>query len=72
MGTVTYARHIYARAMASFEHCMMDSSVISFIVHLLLCKQIRIRFHALMATYVAIVTMSNPTIYTVAFTFQYN
>lgn len=35
MGTVTYARHIYARAMASFEHCMIDSSVVSFIVHLL-------------------------------------
>ena len=35
MGTVTYARHIYARAIASFEHCMMDSSVVSFIVHLL-------------------------------------
>lgn len=36
MGTVTYARHIYARAMASFEHCMIPSSVVSFIVHLLL------------------------------------
>ena len=35
MGTVTYARHIYARAIASFEHCMMDSRVVSFIVHLL-------------------------------------
>lgn len=36
MGTVTYALHIYARAMASFEHCMMDSSVVSFIVYFLL------------------------------------
>lgn len=35
MGTVTYARHIYARAIASFEHFMMDSREVSFIVHLL-------------------------------------
>ncbi len=35
MGTVTYARHIYARAIASFEHCIMDSREVSLIVHLL-------------------------------------
>lgn len=28
--------HIYAHAIASFEHCMRDSSVVSFIVYFLL------------------------------------